>query len=75
MPVLTIKMAKGRNIEQKRELAQSLTDAVVRILEVRPEWVSFIIEEYERENWATGGRLHSDRFGTGCGTQGTAENE
>ncbi len=71
MPFINLKMAAGRTIEQKRELAAALTNEVVRILDVKPEWVTVVIDEYPRENWATAGELHADKFGPGCGKQGT----
>lgn len=71
MPFINLKMAAGRTTEQKRELAAALTNDVVRILDVRPEWVTVVIDEYPRENWATAGELHADKFGPGCGKQGT----
>jgi 4-oxalocrotonate tautomerase len=30
-----------------------------------------LIEEFDRENWATGGELHADKFGEGFGGKGT----
>lgn len=71
MPIVTIKLAKGRTIEQKRDLAKAVTDAVVSSIDVKPEWVTVLIEELERENWASGGQLHSDKFGKGFGKQGS----
>ncbi len=73
MPVITIRLAKGRPIETKRALAEAFTKAAADILDVRPEWVTVLIEEYERENWATGGELHADKFGPGSGKAGTGE--
>ncbi len=67
MPIVTIKIAKGRTIDQKRNLARAITDSVVSILDVKPEWVSVLIEEFDRENWSTGGELHIDKFGVGYG--------
>lgn len=67
MPVVTIKIAKGRSVEQKRELAKKFCDTMVSVLGVKPEWVSIIIDEYDRENWSTGGELHSDKFGSSNG--------
>ena len=67
MPIVTIKIAKGRSREQKRRLAQEITGAVVKTLKVEPDWVSVLIEEFDRENWATGGQLHLDKLGPGCG--------
>lgn len=73
MPVITVKLGKGRPMEAKRALAEAITDAVAETLDVRREWVTVLIEEYDRENWATGGRLHADMFGPGCGKTGVAE--
>ena len=67
MPVITVKMAKGRTIKIKREFVKAVTDSAVKILDVKSEWVTVLFEEFERENWATGGFLHSDKFGKGCG--------
>ena len=57
MPVITIRLGKGRPIEKKRALAEAVTNAVAETLDVRREWVTVLIEEYDRENWATGGEL------------------
>lgn len=73
MPFINVKMAAGRTLEQKRKLAEALTREVVRILEVKPEWVELVIDEYSRENWASAGRLHIDKFGPGCGFAGVED--
>ncbi len=62
MPIISIKIAKGRSIEQKRELVKTVTDAVVSSLDVKPEWVTVTIDELDRENWSTGGELHIDKL-------------
>lgn len=69
MPIVTIKLAKGRPIDKKRELAKAISNSIVSILDVKPEWVSVLFEEIERENWSTGGELHIDKFGPGCGKE------
>ncbi len=71
MPIINVKMVEGRTMEQKRELAEALTWEVVRILDVKPEWVTAVIDEYPRSNWASAGQLHSIRYGEGFGKQGT----
>lgn len=71
MPVVTLKMAKGRELEVKRKLVAEITQAITAVLDVRPEWVVVLLEEFDRENWASGGILHLDKFGCGCGRQGT----
>ena len=67
MPIITIKIAQGRSIDQKRELVKSITNSVVTSLDVKPEWVSVLIEEFDRENCATDGEIHVDKFGDSCG--------
>ncbi len=64
MPIVTIKIAKGRPIETKRKLVQSVAEAVASSLNVKAELVSVLIDEFERENWSTGGKLHSDKYTT-----------
>jgi 4-oxalocrotonate tautomerase len=71
MPIITVKMAKGRTIEQKQQFVEALTKEAVRILNVKEEWVTVIFDEYERENWASNGQLHSLKFGQGFGKEGT----
>ena len=52
MPVVAIHMEKGRPLEMKRTLADAVTKAVTAALDVPPDWVTIIINEVERENWA-----------------------
>lgn len=63
MPVIEIKLAKGRSVEQKREAAKALTEAAVATLGVAPEHVTVIFTEYDRADWATAGTLHQDKYG------------
>jgi len=63
MPIINLKIAKGRSEEKKQELVSEITKVVVKTLNLKPEWVSIIIDEYEHENWASGGTLHSIKFG------------
>jgi 4-oxalocrotonate tautomerase len=61
MPTIRVEMFAGRTVEQKRALAQALTDAAVRTLGGRPEAVDVIFSDVERHDWATGGVLWSDK--------------
>ena len=63
MPIITVKMGKGRTVEKKRALVGALTKLAVDMLDVKEEWVTVLIEESDRDNWAVGGELLSDRFG------------
>lgn len=67
MPVITVKMAKGRTSEQKQRFVDAITKEAVETLNVKPEWVTVIFDEYDRENWASNGQLHSIKFGEGFG--------
>ncbi|WP_058300772.1 tautomerase family protein [Gorillibacterium timonense] len=73
MPIIQVKLTKGRSVEQKQRFAQAVTRAAAEHLGVREEWVSLIFDEYERDNWATGGTLHSIKFEPGHGKQGAGE--
>lgn len=70
MPIINLKMSKGRTEKQKQEFVEKMTALTVDILNVKAEWVTVIIDEYERENWATDGTLHSLKFGEGFGKDG-----
>jgi 4-oxalocrotonate tautomerase len=67
VPVITIPIGEGRSVETKRVAAQAFTAAT---LGIKPEWVSIHFDEYGRENWATAGELHIDKFGPDCGQAG-----
>ena len=62
MPVVIDKLGKERTVQQKRKLVKAITEDVVSILEVKPEWVYVLIEELGQENWASAGELHSVKF-------------
>lgn len=61
MPRIIIQAIAGRTVEQKRELARRLTDAVVEVWGVDPDIVTLRIEEVPPENFARAGLLASDR--------------
>jgi len=62
MPVVRIELSKGRTIAQKRELVKSITDAVVKSTGVKPENVWIIINEFEPDNFSSGGHLQIDKY-------------
>lgn len=62
MPIIRVEMFEGRSKEKKRELAQALTDEMVRITGVGEASVNVIIDEIKKENWAAGGELYADKF-------------
>jgi 4-oxalocrotonate tautomerase len=56
-----IRLFEGRTKEQKRELAEALTRETCRVLGCSAEAVDIIYEDVKKENWATAGKLWSDR--------------
>jgi 4-oxalocrotonate tautomerase len=61
MPTIHVQMFAGRTLEQKRALAKALTDATVATLGAKPESVDVIFTDVQRQDWATGGELWSDK--------------
>ena len=64
MPTIRVELFAGRTVEQKRALAQALTEATVRTLGGSADGVDVIFADVERHDWATGGRLWSDPLPT-----------
>jgi 4-oxalocrotonate tautomerase len=62
MPVITVRIAKGRPVEKKRALAKAVTEVVAENLDVPSERVILIIDESDSEDWAIGGLLHADKL-------------
>ena len=60
MPTIHVELFEGRTVEQKRQLAQALTEATVRTLGGSAAGVDILFDDIKRENWATGGKLWCD---------------
>ncbi|OCG00637.1 2-hydroxymuconate tautomerase [Gilliamella sp. wkB308] len=61
MPNVTIDFLEGRTIEQKREMAKRITDAIVQTLNCKPEAVQIIMHELSKDQLANGGELRIDK--------------
>jgi 4-oxalocrotonate tautomerase len=61
MPTLRVELFEGRTVEQKRALAQALTEACVKTLGGSADAVDILFYDIARHDWATGGTLWSDR--------------
>lgn len=61
MPIVNVKMLKGRSVEIKRTLVKNITKVITKDLKVTPAQVTVVLEEYDKENWADNGRLYSDK--------------
>ncbi|KEO85074.1 2-hydroxymuconate tautomerase [Tumebacillus flagellatus] len=61
MPFVHIEMVEGRTVEQKRELAKRVTEAVSEIAGVPAERVHVIFQDMKKEDYASGGTLVLDK--------------
>ena len=61
MPIIQVHMFEGRTLDQKRKLVKSMTDAVVKSLDVKPEDVKITLLEMAKHNHAIAGVLVSDK--------------
>ena len=61
MPHVAITLLKGRTLEQKRKLAARITDALAEEAGAKREDTTIAFVEVERESFAHGGVLVSDK--------------
>ena len=61
MPLVQITMLSGRTAEQKRRLAQRITDALVEEAGARREAIVVAFHEVSKESYASGGVLLADQ--------------
>lgn len=61
MPIVHVEMLKGRTLEQKREMAKEMTEAISRNANCPKEAVKIIISEMEFENYSEAGVLRIDK--------------
>ena len=61
MPFVAVHIARGRPLEKRRRIAIAITDAISEILELDRGQTQVLIHEHDRDNWAIGGELLSER--------------
>jgi 4-oxalocrotonate tautomerase len=61
MPLIQVTMLQGRTVEQKRKIAQRITDTMVEEAGARREAVIVAFHEVSRESFASGGVLMVDK--------------
>ena len=61
MPMVQITMLEGRSTEQKRKVAQRVTDAIVEEAGARREAIVVAFHEVSKESYASGGVLMVDK--------------
>jgi 4-oxalocrotonate tautomerase len=61
MPLVQITMLQGRTADQKRKIAQRITDAMVEEAGARREAIVVTFLEVSKESYASGGELVADQ--------------
>ena len=61
MPLVQITMLQGRTADQKRKIAQRITDAMVEDAGARREAIVVTFLEVSKESFASGGELMADK--------------
>ena len=61
MPLLQVTMLKGRTVEQKRKVAERLTQVMVEEAKAAKEAVVITFIEVTREDYASAGVLLADK--------------
>jgi len=61
MPLVQITMLAGRTADQKRKIAQRITDALVEEAGAKREAIIVAFHEVSRESYASGGELMIDK--------------
>ena len=61
MPLVQITKLQGRTVDQKRKIAQRITDAMVEEAGARREAIVVTFLEVSKESYASGGELMADK--------------
>lgn len=61
MPIIEMHLMEGRTVEQKRAVAQAVTEAVTRSLGVKHDSVRILITEHGDEEFFVGGMNMAQR--------------
>lgn len=51
MPHVVVKMYKGRNEEQKKNLCDAITKSLIETVNCTDDHISIAIEEYDKAEW------------------------
>jgi len=61
MPLIQITLLKGRTTEQKRRIAQRMTDVLVEEAKTTKEGIVVTFVDVEKDSYARGGELMLDK--------------
>lgn len=60
MPLIHVMNATPSTIGRKRELIAELTATYARVMQMRPDAIRIVNDEFPRENWGVGGVTLAD---------------
>jgi 4-oxalocrotonate tautomerase len=61
MPIIQFNLLEGRTVEQKKRLAEKVTDTVTEVLGVKRESVRILIHEMGPYDFSVGGVTQAER--------------
>jgi 4-oxalocrotonate tautomerase len=61
MPIVNVRLLKGRSKQQKDEMSRRITEAVCDVANVPKEGVWLVFEDVEAEDWYTAGVSADDK--------------
>jgi len=61
LPVVQVNVWSGISLENKKKIVEGITK-VLEDIGIPTQAITVIICEEPKENWATGGKLHSEAF-------------
>ena len=61
MPYVNVKVAGKLTKEQKEKIAEGITKVLEEVANKPPSATYIVIDEVDRENWAKGGKLLSEK--------------
>lgn len=60
MPYVNVQILKGATREQKKQLVERMTSALIDILGKKPEHTHIVIQEIEKQDWGFAGKLSDE---------------
>ena len=61
VPVVQVNVWSGISLENKKKIVEGITK-VLEEIGISSQAITIIISEEPKENWASGGKLHSETF-------------
>ena len=63
MPIISVKLIKGRTLEQKRALIRELAEGTMRAIGAPEQSIRVILVEIDEEHWGIGTQSKAQREG------------